>query len=133
MKILLDTHALLWFAADSPQLGRRSRQLAGAAAPDARLCVSAVSFWEIGLLAARGRLQTAFPADEVRAEAMAAGLRELPLTGPAAVLAAALDLHRDPADRFIAATAILHEATLVTADERLLGWSHPLKRQDARR
>ena len=133
MKVLLDTHALLWFAADRPELGRRSRQLASAAVPESRLCVSAISFWEIGMLAARGRLLPPLSAEEVRREALVAGLAELPLAGPAAVLAAALDLHRDPADRFIAATAIVHDALLVTADERLLGWAHPLKRQDARR
>jgi len=39
-------------------------------------------------------------------------------------------LHKDPADRLIAATAITHGATLVTADERLLKWKHAVKRQN---
>ena len=47
------------------------------------------------------------------------GIVELPLTGEIAVLAGELEsLHGDPADRFIAATAIRHDATLVTADEK---------------
>jgi len=58
---------------------------------------------------------------------------ECPLNGEIALLAVNLDLHRDPADRFIAATAIAHQATLVTADERLLAWKNPLKRQNATR
>ena len=41
------------------------------------------------------------------------------------------NLHPDPADRFIAATAVIHDATLVTADKALLRWRNPLKRQDA--
>jgi PIN domain nuclease of toxin-antitoxin system len=63
---------------------------------------------------------------------LAAGIRELPLTGEIAILAGGLEsLHGDPADRIIAATAIAHDATLMTADEKLLQWRHPLKRQDA--
>jgi PIN domain nuclease of toxin-antitoxin system len=42
-------------------------------------------------------------------------------------------LHDDPADRFVAATALVHEACLITADERRLAWRHVLERQDARR
>jgi PIN domain nuclease of toxin-antitoxin system len=50
----------------------------------------------------------------------------------ALLVAGELDtLHGDPADRFIAATAIVHDATLVTADEKLLRWRHPLRRQNA--
>jgi PIN domain nuclease of toxin-antitoxin system len=42
-------------------------------------------------------------------------------------------LHSDPADRIIVATALAHDATLITADERLLAWRGPLKTHDARR
>jgi PIN domain nuclease of toxin-antitoxin system len=60
------------------------------------------------------------------------GAAELPLTGEIAILAGELDgLHADPADRFIAATAIAHNATLVTADDRLLQWRHSVRRHNA--
>lgn len=60
------------------------------------------------------------------------GAAELPLTGEIAILAGELDgLHADPADRFIAATAIAHDATLVTADDRLLQWRHSVRRHNA--
>lgn len=60
------------------------------------------------------------------------GAIELPITGEIAILAVELNgLHADPADRFIAATAIVHDATLITADERLLNWRHALRRQNA--
>jgi PIN domain nuclease of toxin-antitoxin system len=57
---------------------------------------------------------------------------ELALTGDSAVLSVELSgLHPDPADRFIAATAIEHGGILMTADKPLLHWRHSLKRQDA--
>jgi len=60
-------------------------------------------------------------------------LIEMPLDGSIAVRALDLTgLHDDPADRFIAAAAIIHGAGLMTADQRLLEWNHALERQDAR-
>jgi PIN domain nuclease of toxin-antitoxin system len=57
----------------------------------------------------------------------------LPLTGEVGIAAAALiDIYPDPADHFITATALLHGATLVTADDRILAWSGTLRRHDAR-
>ncbi|MDW7710795.1 MAG: type II toxin-antitoxin system VapC family toxin [Deferrisomatales bacterium] len=132
--ILLDTHALVWMDADDPALGKASRRLIQQAWEGGRLTVSAVSFWECSMLQQRDRLVLPMPPSAWRENLISAGLREHPLDGAIAVLATQLALpHKDPADRFIAATAILHAATLVTADERLLAWKHPLKRQDARR
>lgn len=73
------------------------------------------------------------PPSELRALLLDAGVAELSLTGDIALLSAGLDLHGDPADRFIAATAIAHRATLVTADERLLKWKHAMARHNASR
>ena len=68
-----------------------------------------------------------------RDELLDMGLRELPVTGAVGILAAQIPaFHGDPADRLIAATALSHAATLFTADERLLGWSGRIQRQDAR-
>jgi PIN domain nuclease of toxin-antitoxin system len=65
---------------------------------------------------------------------LAAGLLELPLDGEVADAAARLtDLPRDPADRFIVATAIKQRATLLTADRALLDWKGAFRRADARR
>ena len=69
---------------------------------------------------------------EQRTKILDAGILELPLTGDIAIIAVELaDLHGDPADRFIAATAIAHNATLMTADAALLRWPHAVVRQDA--
>jgi len=130
--ILLDTHVALWLTADSSLLGRRSRRIAELAVAGDELAISAVSFWEIALLMAKGRLRSPETAKEMRRRILEEGATELPLTGEIAILAAELEgLHADPADRFIAATAIIHDATLVTADERLLHWRHRLRRQNA--
>ncbi|WP_341645855.1 hypothetical protein [Thauera sp. SDU_THAU2] len=62
------------------------------------------------------------------------GLSRDPLDGRVGLLAAGFfDLHRDPADPFIAASAMARNATLMTADEKLLAWQSPLPRLDARR
>ena len=128
--ILLDTHAAIWLVIDG--LGKQSQRIADKALADDRLAVSAFSFWELGMLIAKRRLRAVKSAGELRAKLLAAGIRELPLTGEIAILAAELEaLHGDPADRIIAATAIAHDATLVTADANLLRWRHRLKRQDA--
>lgn len=131
--ILLDTHAAIWFAIDRG-LGKQSQRLADQALADDELTISAFSFWELAMLIAKQRLRSLKSAGEQRTKLLAAGIREIPLSGEIAVLAGELDgLNGDPADRIIAATAIAHDATLMTADENLLRWRHQLKRHDAER
>jgi PIN domain nuclease of toxin-antitoxin system len=130
--ILLDTHAAIWFMRNDPALGKKARATAVAALEEERLAISAISFWEMALLVAKGRLRTLKDPTEQRRLMISAGLLELPLTGDIALRAVALDnLHGDPADRFIAATAAVHDATLMTADETLLDWRSKVRRQDA--
>ena len=130
--ILLDTHAVLWMADGDHGLGRHSHAIAQQARQEGQLAVSAISFWEIALLAAKNRIELSQPPAELRTELLDTGVLELPLTGNIAILAVGLDtLHGDPADRFIVATAIAHDATLMTADKALLRWKNKLPRQDA--
>ena len=131
MSVLLDTHAAIWLATENNSLGKRSRALLDTAAQEGQLAICAISFWEIAMLIAKGRLQSLQAIEELRTLLLQSGITEIPLTGDIALLSASLDLHGDPADRFIAASAIVHRATLVTADERLLKWKHALKRQNA--
>jgi PIN domain nuclease of toxin-antitoxin system len=129
--ILLDTHAAIWFTTDSG-LGKRSQAIADHALADDRLAISAVSFWEVAMLVAKRRLRSLDSAADLRERVLNSGINEVPLTGDVAILAGNLDgLHGDPADRFIVATAIAHEATLMTADTILLKWRNKLRRQDA--
>ena len=129
--ILLDTHALIWFTTDSG-LGKKSDALADQALAEECLTVSAISFWEIALLVSKSRVKSIDSAAELRERVLDAGIIELPITGDIALRAVDLaNLPDDPADRFIMATAIVHGATLMTADDQLLNWKHTVKRQDA--
>jgi PIN domain nuclease of toxin-antitoxin system len=130
--ILLDTNAAIWLALDRPDLGKRSRRIIQNAVRDGELAISAISFWEVALLTAKGRMRRPESVRELRQQILSSGTMELPLTGEIAIAAGELDgLHGDPADRFIVATAIAHNATLMTADERLLRWRHSVRRQNA--
>jgi PIN domain nuclease of toxin-antitoxin system len=96
--------------------------------------VASISFWEMAMLADRGRLALEPSVEQWRLRVLGTGVQELPLTGDIAIAAARLpDLHADPADRIIVATGLATGAMLMTADERILGWSGALRRRDARR
>jgi PIN domain nuclease of toxin-antitoxin system len=132
--IVLDTHVLLWTVSDDRKLGRKTRAMLDRVWANGELAVPAIAFWEAGLLEARSRISLPTPVREWRNAVLAAGAVELPLDGNVALRALDLaGLHDDPTDRFIVATALVHEATLITADERLLGWQHSLERHDARK
>lgn len=103
-------------------------------AASGEVAVSAISFWECAMLAEKGRIVLPLAIEGWRTGLLGAGLLEIPLDGRIALAAAGFaDLHRDPADRFIAASAGVRNATLVTADEKLLAWNSDLPRLDARR
>lgn len=132
--IVLDTHVLVWLVSGERSLGSRARRMIDAAQCKGEATVSAITFWEYALLFHRGRLVGQRDPTQWRRDVLAAGLLELGLTGDIGIRATDLDnLPSDPADRFIVATALVREATLVTADTKLLAWRGKLKRQDARR
>lgn len=131
--IVLDTHALLWMDRDDESLGKKSRAVIDQAWKNDVVAVNAISFWEVSLLEQRGRVDLPANVDAWRWDLLQAGVREIPLDGRIALLASSLDSeHRDPADRFIIATALHHDALLITADKVLLDWGPVLKRHDAR-
>lgn len=130
--ILLDTHALVWMDQDDAALGKAARRIVQTAWDTEDLAVSAISFWECEMLHGAGRLGLLQSPVEWRAELLAAGLIEIPVDGEIAMLSVRLNLpHKDPADRIIAATAIVKSAALITADANLLKWKHALKRYNA--
>ena len=132
--ILLDTHAFLWLDRDDPALGPISRELIREAWANAAVAVCAISFWEVAMLAARGRIDLRQSPESWRLDWLQAGLEEIPLDGANAVAATTLEaFHADPADRFIVATALARGATLLTADQAILDWSGPLRSQPAGR
>lgn len=122
--LLLDTHVWLWYAegaagklsAKNIAALERSRRGAG-------LWVSAPSVWEIGMLETRGRIQLSAPLRSWVERALAApGIRFLPLDAAVAVESTLLpgQLHADPADRFLIATARVADLTLATRDAQIL-------------
>ena len=132
--ILLDTHTLIWLDAGLHKLGTGTREQLDHALQDERLIVSAISFWEVGMLVNKGRLQLDIDMLQWRSELLAGGLREIAVTGRIAIEAAGFgQFHGDPADRMIVATAIQEDALLATADGKILGWHGPVQCLDARR
>ena len=133
MFVVLDTHTLIWLDQDNPTLGPEARKLADLALQQGCLAVSAISFWEVTMLIAKQRISMALPPATWRRDLLSLGLLEIPIDGEIGIAAAQLDLHGDPADRIIAATAQTKVAILLTADQPLLQWNNALQRSDARR
>lgn len=118
MKILLDTHIWLWTLHAPQRLGKTLlRELRN---KENELWISPISTWEALTLHAKGRVDLGADLEDWLRRATA-GTREAPLTHEIALAAGKLPLHRDPADRFLAATAQVLGLVLATADQRLLG------------
>ncbi len=129
--ILLDTHALIWVREGNPKLGPHARTVIERAFEENTVAVSPISFWEIAMRVQKGHIIFFSDVAAWRDSLLSRGLHEIPVDGRIAVRAGLLpDLHGDPADRLIVATA-LEGHRLVTADHRLLEWSGPLNRLDA--
>ena len=120
--IVLDTHAWIWWASDSGRLGRRARAALEAAE---RIGVPAVCCFEVAAAAARGRISLDRSPLEWLQQALALPhVEALALTPAVAVRAAQLGaFHGDPADRLIVATALVHDATLVTKDRHIRAYT----------
>lgn len=132
--ILIDTHVLVWMLAAPERVGPNARSVIDAARSSDALFVSAIVFWEIAMLASKGRLTLPTPTAQLRQRLLDEGVAEITLTGAIGIEAVSLvDLHGDPADRMIVATARLHGTQLVTADRKLLDWSGSISRLDATR
>jgi len=119
--LLLDTCALLWLG-NAPE--RFSRQAIEAIESAPFLYASPISLWEVAHKCQLGKLQLSVSAEEwfstLRAEY---GITLLPLDEAVMLKAATLPfLHRDPSDRFIIASALLRNLTVVTADRRYAGY-----------
>lgn len=116
---LLDTHIWLWYAAGSADLASSLRE----ALDDAigRCWLSPISLWEVGVLARKGRIR---PEGDVSSwidrYLRDVPMREAPINFEVAKLVETLSLpQNDPGDRFLAATTLVYDLTLVTLDENL--------------
>jgi PIN domain nuclease of toxin-antitoxin system len=121
VRLLLDTHIWIWSLIAPDRLSGDVR--AALTNPGHDRWLSAISVWEVLVLVRQGRLQLGEQRGPVWiAEALAKSpVHEAPITYDVAMASEELVLdHWDPADRLIAATAQVLEATLITADERLI-------------
>ena len=121
MRLLLDTHTLIWFLTDSPKLPPKVRtQLL---APDAELFFSSVSVLEVALKHSLKPEQMPCSADELKSDSEASALRELPFVARHALRVGELPwLHRDPFDRMLIAQAMCEDMMLVSHDVQVLSY-----------
>jgi PIN domain nuclease of toxin-antitoxin system len=119
MRVLLDTHVLLWALAEPHRLDAETR--ATIESGDTEVLFSAASIWEIAIKAGLDRSDFAFDPAEIARAALDTGFTELTVRWNAAALVGRLPLlHRDPFDRVLVAQAIVEPATLYTTDQQLV-------------
>jgi PIN domain nuclease of toxin-antitoxin system len=125
MKLLLDTHVLLWAAGQPEKLSRKTRALLGN--PDNALIFSAASLWEICVKRGLGRDDFQVDAHQLRRGLLDNEYSELAVTSAHAL---ALDdlppLHRDPFDRMLLAQARVEGIVLLTVDAQVLRYAGPV-------
>lgn len=124
MRLLLDTHVILWTVIDSPRLPERARTLVSA--PDSMLFVSVVSLWEIAIKHARRRGRPddiTISAAEMSRLLAGARCEVLQVTASHVLALEALPpLHADPFDRLLVAQARAEPLRLITADAQLAAY-----------
>ncbi len=127
MKLLLDTHLLLWAAAEPARLSAKARALLKDEANE--LWFSAVSVWEVAIKRALGRPDFKVDTRQWRQALLDNGYLEMAVRG---VHATALDglpaLHHDPFDRMLVAQATVENITLLTADKLVAQYQGPVRK-----
>jgi PIN domain nuclease of toxin-antitoxin system len=115
MKLLLDTHAFLWFIDDSPLLSAKGKALLEA---DNELSLSIGSLWEIAIKLCLDKLTVAMPLEMLMTQQLTSNdIGILSITVPHLVTVSTLPLHhRDPFDRLIIAQAMVEQMLIVSAD-----------------
>jgi PIN domain nuclease of toxin-antitoxin system len=122
LRLVLDSHAVLWWRADDERLGERARL--AIEDPDALPYFSSASIWELAIKQAKGRLK--FPADLPEA-LLGEGFVELAMSSAHALGAATLPAHHDdPFDRMLVAQAQSERLTVVTRDAHIAAYGVPV-------
>jgi len=124
MKYLLDTHVVLWLAANSPLLSDKAKAVI--LDPAAEKCVSIASAWEVAIKLGTGKLQLTGGLSEFYRMVDDNGFLMLAVEREYLQQISTLpDYHRDPFDRLLLATAIAEELTIITADENIHRYAVP--------
>lgn len=127
MKLLLDTHLLLWAAGMPDHLSTEATALIED--PENELLFSAASLWEIAIKHGLGREDFKVDARLLRRGLLDNGYSELPIGSEHAVAIDSLPpIHKDPFDRILVAQATVEGITLLTADETVAHYPGPIKR-----
>ena len=127
MKLLLDTHLLLWAAGPCERLSEVARAMIEA--PDNELFFSAASLWEIAIKRGLGRDDFQVDARSLRTALLDNGYHELPITSAHAVAIDVLpSLHKDLFDRLLLAQAMVEGITLLTADAVVAQYPGPVRK-----
>ena len=125
--IVLDTHTWIWWISDPEQLSKRGREEIDRAMERKEIFISAISCWETALLVRKGRLELTMPVEDwiARSEALPF-VQFVPLDNQIALRSNQLpgDLHEDPADRIIIATALTLRAPLASKDTKISDYPH---------
>ena len=127
MKLLLDTHLLLWAAGQPDQLSTAAR--AWLDDPQNELLFSAASLWEIAIKRGLGREDFQVDARVLRRGLLDNGYGELAITSEHAVAIDSLQpIHKDPFDRILLAQSMVEGITLLTSDPLLAQYPGPVRR-----
>ena len=127
MRVLRDTHVLLWVASGFDRLRSAARELIEDRAN--RLVFSAVSFCEVAIKRSLDRPSFRTDPEFIRREFLEVGYGDLPVTSIHAAAVAALPaIHKDPFDRLLVAQASVEGITLLTADATILRSPGPIRR-----
>ena len=122
MRLLLDTHVLLWALADSPRLSTKARDLL--ADSDNECWVSSASIWEIAIKTRLGKIPLGLPLASLEQAIDRAGFRPLDVTMRHAVALEGVDApHADPFARLLLAQCEVETMRLLTSDKVLAGMS----------
>ena len=125
--IVLDTHAWIWWVSSPALLSETAKGIIDGGVTERNIFISAISTWEVAILVSRGRLKLTMSAsDWVAASEALPFLNFVPISNSIARKSVELpgDLHNDPADRIIIATAVSMGAILVTKDEKIRNYPH---------
>ncbi|HJP68511.1 MAG TPA: type II toxin-antitoxin system VapC family toxin [Sphingomicrobium sp.] len=127
MKLLLDTHLLLWTAAEPAKIPKKARSLI--LENDNELFFSAASIWEIAIKSRLGRADFDIDAHVLRRGLTDNGYLELAINAEHALAVLALPpLHKDPFDRMLVAQATVEGFVLLTTDEQVAAYPGPIRK-----